>query len=149
MEIGAVEKEMLDSISCVVIAFVAYRGRSSFDYKAVGECGVADSQSCEDSFFASCILVAGCEVAYFWLDLVEMEMWIHIPVELPKFNKLFVYVGVNIFQWAGDVIAVGEIQAVFGEFIGLFVSSDTGMARDPEEFGVWGSYGVLNYVMDD
>ena len=148
MEVGAVEKEMLNSISCVVITFVAYRGRSSFDYIAVGECGVADSQSCEDSFFVSCILVAGCEVAYFWLDLVEVEMWVHVPVGLPKFNELFVYVGVNIFQWAGDVIAGGKIQAVFGEFIGLFVSSDTGMARDPEEFGVWGSYSGLDYVVD-
>ena len=58
MEVGAVEKEMLNSISCVVITFVAYRGPSSFDYIAVGECGVADSQSCEDSFFV-CFLYFG------------------------------------------------------------------------------------------
>ena len=53
-------------------------------------------------------------MALFWRALVEMQVWIHIPVELPKFNKLFLYVGVDIFQWAGDAIAGGKIQAVFG-----------------------------------
>ena len=42
---------MLNCVSCVVVAFVAGRRWALFNDIVVGECGVANSQACEDSFF--------------------------------------------------------------------------------------------------
>ena len=61
---------MLNCVSCVVVAFVAGRRWALFNDIVVGECGVANSQACEDSFFVFCVLMACCEVSYFWFDLV-------------------------------------------------------------------------------
>ena len=41
---------MLNCVSCVVVAFVAGRRWALFNDIVVGECGVANSQTCEDSF---------------------------------------------------------------------------------------------------
>ena len=42
---------MLNCVSCVVVAFVAGRRWALFNDIVVGECGVANSQTYEDSFF--------------------------------------------------------------------------------------------------
>ena len=58
------------------------------------------------------------------------------------------YVCGDVFQWAGNIIAGGEFETIFGDFICVFVSSDAGVARDPEEFDVFGLIRVFDDAVD-